>query len=298
MRPRGGLGSLCWALAWLWLVGCASTPQPMAASAPGAQTRAAPAASARALPAAGDQPGVAVGVHGAVASAEGHASQAGLDVLKAGGNAVDAAIAVAFALAVTHPSAGNIGGGGFMLVHWQGRQDAAIDYREVAPLSATRDMFLDAKAAPTKASIVGPLAAGIPGTVAGLELVHARYGSRPWAELVAPAIALARDGHALDASHAESMQRAAGQMRELGFEASARAYLGPDGQPIPAGGSWKQPELAATLARIANDGPRGFYTGKLATELVERMRQKLNSGELGKDSLKLADRLIDDLLDR
>ncbi len=208
-----------------------------------------------------------------MASAETHASEVGLNVLKAGGNAVDAAVAIAFALAVTHPSAGNLGGGGFMIVHQTNGQQVAIDYREVAPSKASRGMYLDTQGKVTQASVIGPLAAGIPGTVAGLELAHARFGSKPWAELIAPAIALARDGHVLEASHAESMQQAAQKMRELGFESSARLYLGPDGQPIAAGGTWRQPELAATLTTIANEGPRAFYTGALASTIATRMQE-------------------------
>lgn len=246
------------------------------AEAPPAQTPAQTSAEApsvgRSLPEAGDKPGVAVGTHGAVASAEANATNAGLAVLKSGGNAVDAAIAVAFALAVTHPSAGNIGGGGFMLVHFAKGGDVAIDYREVAPLGATRSMFVDSAGKLTKASVVGPLAAGVPGTVAGLELAHQRFGSKPWADLVAPAIALAREGHALDQSHADDMQKAAGQMKDAGFADTARLYLGADGQPIPAGGVWKQPELAATLQTIASEGARAFYTGALASTIAAKMQ--------------------------
>lgn len=258
------------ALACVFLAGCAG----QAAQAPSVQepARTAAPAVARSVPAGGDKPGVAVGIHGAVASAERNASEAGVAVLKAGGNAVDAAIAVAFALAVTHPSAGNIGGGGFMVVHLATGENAAIDYREVAPLAATRSMYLDAAGNLTKASVEGPLAAGIPGTVAGLELAHARFGTKPWAELVGPAIKLARDGHTLDESHADDMQRSAAKMRELGFEESARLYLGLDGQPIAAGGVWRQPELAATLQVIASEGPRAFYKGQLSTAIATRMR--------------------------
>ncbi|HKU36954.1 MAG TPA: gamma-glutamyltransferase [Polyangiales bacterium] len=266
--------SLRLVFAFVWLSGCAtSAPLPVSAPAQPAPVARAAQAPARGVPAASDQPGVAVGANGAVASAESHASEAGIAVLKAGGNAVDAAIAVAFALAVTHPSAGNIGGGGFMVVQLADGQRTAIDYREVAPLAATRDMYLDASGNPTKASVIGPLAAGVPGTVAGLELAHARFGSRPWAELVAPAVALARDGHAIDASHAESMQAAVKQMQELGFADSARVYLAADGQPIPAGGIWKQPELAATLQRIGQHGATAFYSGPLSQEIVQRMQQ-------------------------
>jgi gamma-glutamyltranspeptidase/glutathione hydrolase len=225
----------------------------------------------RQLPAAGDGPGVAVGTHGAVASAESHASQVGLDVLKAGGNAVDAAIAVAFALAVTHPSAGNLGGGGFMLLRTAAGESVAIDYRETAPLAASRDMYLDEHGEMTKASVLGARAAGIPGTVAGLELAHARFGTKPWAELLAPAIALARDGHALEANHAQDMAEAVEKMRAAGFESSARVYLSARGAPIAAGEVWKQPDLARTLAEISVTA-RAFYQGPLAERIVKQMQ--------------------------
>jgi gamma-glutamyltranspeptidase/glutathione hydrolase len=192
-------------------------------------------------------------------------------VLRAGGNAVDAAIAVAFALAVTHPSAGNLGGGGFMVLRTAAGESFAIDYRETAPLAATRDMYLDAHGEMTKASVVGARAAGIPGTVAGLELAHARFGTRPWAELVAPAIALARDGHAVDADHAQAMTEAVERMRSAGFEASARVYLDEHAAAIVAGGTWKQPELAGSLDQIAAN-PRTFYEGALAERMVAQLR--------------------------
>src|ERR1043165_9001750 len=152
--------------------------------------------------------------HGVVVSREKHASQAGLRILKSGGNAVDAAVAVGFALAVTHPSAGNIGGGGFMLVRLADGRVAAIDYREGAPGKATRDMYLDAKGEPGPERLAGPKAAGIPGTVAGLALAHEKFGTRPWAELVAPAIALAKDGHVLDSWHAADLKSAIERMTE------------------------------------------------------------------------------------
>ena len=154
------------------------------------------------LAAADGQPGVATGRRGAVASAEANASDVGLAILKRGGNAVDAAVAVAFALGVTHPTAGNIGGGGFMVIRLPDGTSTAIDYREMAPRAATRDMYLDAGGKPTPDSRLGPRAAGIPGVVRGLEYAHRKYGRLPWRELVRPAIALARDGVELDAFHA------------------------------------------------------------------------------------------------
>ncbi|HEX7479441.1 MAG TPA: gamma-glutamyltransferase [Polyangiales bacterium] len=268
---------LIYALA-LCLAACAgSRPAALAAAHPtpsAAATTPHAAGKRRGLPALGANiEGVAVGIHGAVASAEPHASLVGLEVLRAGGNAVDAAIAVAFALAVTHPSAGNLGGGGFMLVRMHDGQAVAIDYRETAPGAATRDMYLDASGKLTRQSLVGARAAGVAGTVAGLGLAHARFGTRPWAQLVSPAVALARDGHAVDAFHAELLAKAVTRMREAGLPASAAHYLAPDAQPIRAGDVWRQPELARTLAYLAEHGPRSFYAGELADKLAASVRQ-------------------------
>jgi gamma-glutamyltranspeptidase/glutathione hydrolase len=210
-------------------------------------------------------------VHGAVSSAEAQASEAGLAVLRRGGNAVDAAIATALALAVTHPSAGNLGGGGFMVVRMADGRTLAIDYRETAPGAASRDMFLDAQGNTTRGSLDGAKAAGIPGTVAGLALARERFGTRPWAELVAPAIALARDGHTLDSFHAEDLKLGAERMLKLGDRASAAHYLRADGTNYADGDLWKQPDLARTLERVAAD-PRAFYEGPLGTELAEKVR--------------------------
>jgi gamma-glutamyltranspeptidase / glutathione hydrolase len=217
-------------------------------------------------------PGVAVGIHGAVSSAEEHASRVGLSILKRGGNAIDAAVAVAFALAVTHPTAGNIGGGGFMLVRLADGSATAIDYRETAPLAATADMFLDPAGNLTGDSVVGPRAAGIPGTVAGLALAHRRFGTLPWADLLADAIRLSREGHVPDAFHLESMADAARSMREAGFAETARLYSAPDGAALAAGQVWQQAELAGTLEAIAEHGPSAFYEGPLAERIVSAMR--------------------------
>ena len=192
LQPRGP----AFALGLLLLIATAAC-SPAARSATDSAAHSVPAATTadtRATLPAYDPavPGVAVGIHGAVSSAEGHASQVGLSILKRGGNAIDAAVAVAFALAVTHPTAGNIGGGGFMLVRLADGRATAIDYRETAPLAARADMFLDPAGNLTKDSVVGPRAAGVPGTVAGLALAHRRFGKLPWAELVADAIRLAR----------------------------------------------------------------------------------------------------------
>jgi gamma-glutamyltranspeptidase/glutathione hydrolase len=245
-------------------------PAPIAADpAPPAVVEPAP------LPQAAPQllPGVAEGSSGAVSSAEAHASRVGLEVLKRGGHAVDAAIAVAFALAVTHPSAGNLGGGGFMIVRTRAGESTAIDFREIAPRAATKTMYLDKKGELTKDSVLGAKAAGIAGTVAGLEVAHERFGKLAWRELVAPAVALARDGHVLDASHAGTMAAAAGEMRAAGFIDSAVIYEGEGGRALAAGETWKQPELAATLAIIADKGPRSFYEGPLADRIVAGVKK-------------------------
>lgn len=217
-------------------------------------------------------PGTAVGVHGAVSSAEQNASAAGIDVLKRGGNAVDAAVAVAFALAVTHPSAGNLGGGGFMVVRMADGRTTSIDYRETAPAAATRSMYLDAKGKLTRDSVIGPRAAGIPGTVAGLALAHEKFGSLPWRELVQPAVRLATEGHTIDAHHASGMERAVRRMTDEGFPQSARYYSDDSGAPLREGALWQQPELGATLTLIADQGADGFYRGDFGSALAERVK--------------------------
>ena len=178
---------------------------------------------------------------GAVASPEPLASQVGAAVLRRGGNAVDAAIAVGFAIAVTFPSAGNLGGGGFMLIHLEGgHDDVAIDYRETAPAAATRDMFLDGRGRVVEGlSTTSHKASGVPGTVAGLWMAHQRYGSLPWRELVQPAIDLARAERVYDPK-------------------------------VPAA---SQKQLAATLERIAEQGRDGFYAGETARLIAEEMRR-------------------------
>lgn len=251
---------------WLVVGACASAPQTQ---------RVDPQARSieRKLPAdhANPQPGVAVGTHAAVASAEPQATAVALSVLQSGGNAIDAAVSLAFALAVTHPTAGNLGGGGFLVLRNADGQSITIDYRETAPASATRDMYLDANGQLTQDSLLGAGAAGIPGTVAGMKLAHERYGSKPWAELLAPAIALAREGHVIDAPHAETLARAVEAMHKAGFHSSARYYESSEGKPIGAGERWVQPELAQTLSEIATD-PNSFYTGALAKKLIAQMQ--------------------------
>ncbi|MEB3195952.1 MAG: gamma-glutamyltransferase [Candidatus Sericytochromatia bacterium] len=203
---------------------------------------------------------------GAVACVSAIASQVGVEVLKRGGNAVDAAIAVGFALAVVYPEAGNLGGGGFMLVHAPGGGQSALDYRETAPAAARPDMFLDRLGNATSASQVGVRAVGVPGTVAGFEAAHRRYGKRPWADLVAPAIRLARDGFIVNEYLSGSFYRA--QDLLMRFPESRRVFL-PEGLTPKAGERFRQPDLAVTLQRIARQGARGFYSGPTAQAIAQ-----------------------------
>ncbi len=238
--------------------------------------------------------GYAVGTHGAVTSAEANASDIGLAILKKGGNAVDAAIAVGFALGVTHPTAGNIGGGGFMVVRLPDASAHALDYREMAPGAASRDMYLDAKGDVTSDSRLGPRAAGIPGVVAGFARAHQLWGTMPWADLVTPAVALARDGWILDRFHAEDLAWGSKRMRAYLDELKARkpaaadkprhqkliaaveqtlaTFQKPDGSDYTEGERWQQPALAATLEKIATRGPEAFYKGPLAKTMATEVQ--------------------------
>jgi len=212
---------------------------------------------------------VAVGDSGMVVSAAPLATEVGVRVLRAGGNAVDAAVAVAFALSVVYPTAGNIGGGGFLLAR-MGGTSSAVDFREVAPLAATRDMYLDSTGEVTDASLTGALAAGVPGSVAGLWAAHQKLGSRPWRELLQPAIDLADSGFAADAAFSEDLS---GEWPRLALFPSSVALFGSHGNPWPEGATWKSPELARTLRLIAEKGPRGFYEGETAQRIVTQMKQ-------------------------
>jgi gamma-glutamyltranspeptidase/glutathione hydrolase len=210
--------------------------------------------------------------HGMVASTSEIASQVGADIMKKGGNAVDAAVAVALALAVTWPSAGNLGGGGFMLIRDADGTAEALDYRERAPAAATRDMYLDAKGDLIKgASTEGYRAVGVPGTVAGLALAHKRHGHLPWAQLVEPAERLARDGFTANYYFARTLRGKTSRERLSKFPESRRLFLG-DGKPVAEGERFVQPELARTLDRIRLHGADGFYRGETARLLVEEMK--------------------------
>ncbi len=202
----------------------------------------------------------------AVVMPDTYGAQVAEDILRAGGNAVDAAIASGLALAVTYPEAGNIGGGGFMLIHMNGEQ-SFLDYREKAPLAAHRDMYLDEDGNVIKrASLVGHLAVGVPGTVAGFWEAHRRYGTLPWKDLVMPSVKLAEDGFVV----ADSLGSGMLTMGAWFFgKTNFNKYFG----GMQAGEVFRQPELAATLRRIANEGPDDFYRGKTAELIVAEMQR-------------------------
>ena len=205
-----------------------------------------------------------------VAAEDRHAAEAGEAVLVAGGNAADAAVATAFALAVAHPSAGNLAGGGFAVIHVKSGVDAALDFRETAPGAATPDMYLDGSGSPTKESLIGDKAVGVPGSVAGLWALHEKYGRLKWADLLAPAIKLAKDGFTVDEHLHEGLVWIAG--RRAKQIANAPLWW-PNGKPRDVGELVKNPELAATLERIAAKGKDGFYTGETADAIVAEMKR-------------------------
>ena len=211
--------------------------------------------------------------HGMVSSQEKRATRVGVEVLKGGGNAVDAAVAVGFALAVTLPKAGNLGGGGFMLVHRAGRETVALDFRETAPAGATRDMFLGPDGAPDpKLSRDSGRSVGVPGTVAGLALALDRYGSGRFslADLVTPAERLARDGIPVEDDLADSLPGAAGR---LGRFPASRAVFFEGDAPVARGGMLRQPDLARTLAAIGQGGPDDFYRGETARRIAAAVQE-------------------------
>jgi gamma-glutamyltranspeptidase/glutathione hydrolase len=195
------------------------------------------------------------------------ASRVGLEVLRRGGNAVDAAVAIGFALAVVHPEAGNIGGGGFMIIRSREGQVLALDYRETAPSRARRDMY---RAADSEASVTGHLAAGIPGAVAGMVEAHRRLGRLPFSELIDPAIRLAQDGFVVDSYR--SLSIAEDSARLARFPGSRSVYL-PGGHPPAPGSIWRQPDLGATLRAIRDSGVAGFYGGRVADLIVAEMER-------------------------
>ncbi|WP_065756366.1 gamma-glutamyltransferase [Bradyrhizobium paxllaeri] len=224
--------------------------------------------------------------HGMVVAQERLAAQVGADVLKQGGNAIDAAVATGFVLAVTYPRAGNIGGGGFMVIHSAARnEDAAIDYRETAPGAATRDMFLGPDGKPdTDKSRNSALGIGVPGTVAGLALALEKYGSGRFtlAQILKPAIELARDGFVVTDDTADTLPDMYRRMAR--WQDSARTFSRNDGTALREGDRLIQAELATTLSAIAERGPRGFYQGPVAEKLAKAIRDA--GGIMTVDDLK------------
>ena len=211
------------------------------------------------------------GRNGMVASSEPLASHAGVEILQAGGNAVDAAVAVGFALAVTFPQAGNLGGGGFMLIRTASGDSIVVDYREQAPGAATREMYQDAQGHVIPgASTVGARAAGIPGTVMGLAMAEEKYGHLGLARVMAPAIRLARNGFPVSDSLAQNIRSERALLQK--FDGSRRIFLH-GGRLYESGAIFRQPDLARTLLAIAKHGPRGFYSGAPARAIVATMQK-------------------------
>jgi len=194
---------------------------------------------------------------------------AGLRIMEDGGNAVDAAVGISFVLAVVNPEAGNIGGGGFMVIRLADGDTYSLDYRERAPAAATRDMYLDDRGAPTLRSLRGHSAAGVPGSVMGLWEAHQRFGTIEWPVLLEPAIELAQ-GFEVSERLASSLARAQSSLED--FYATREAFL-PGGAPPAIGAIFRQPDLAKTLSRVRDNGPGGFYTGVTADLIVDEMRR-------------------------
>jgi len=219
--------------------------------------------------------------HGMVVTVEPHATEVGVKVLEAGGNAVDAAVAVGFALAVTHPGAGNLGGGGFMLLRMADGRTTFIDFRERAPLAATRDMYVDASGKATRESMIGYRASGVPGTVRGMEYAWQKFGSKNWNELVAPAAELASKGYAITDAEATSMQSAARGLSA--YPDSNRIFLR-GGKYYEMDETFVQADLGRVLDRIARHGAKDFYEGETATILAND--QKEHGGLITLEDLK------------
>jgi gamma-glutamyltranspeptidase/glutathione hydrolase len=218
--------------------------------------------------------------HAMVVTTEPLATEVGVAVLKRGGNAIDAAVAVGFALAVTYPYAGNLGGGGFMLIRLADGRTTFIDFRERAPGKSSHDMYLDAAGKPTHDSVEGWRASGVPGTVRGLELAHEKYGRQKWADLVQPAIGLASKGFPAPYSLVESL-RSSGN---LATSPESKSIFLKNGAYYDVGETFAQPELARTLERIAKSGARDFYEGETAHRLAEEMAK--HGGLITLDDLK------------
>ena len=223
------------------------------------------------------------GRYGMVATTDRVASEVGAEILRRGGSAIDAAVATHFALALVNPEAGNIGGGGFMVLRTATGETAALDFREKAPLRATRNMYLDKRGEVTDRSRIGHLAAGVPGSVAGMWEAHRRFGSLPWRELIQPAVSLA-EGIVVHDRLAESLQRFE---RELQRYPATSSSLLANGRAPRVGDPLRQLDLAETLARIRDSGKDGFYRGKTADLIEADMRR--HGGIISREDLRAYD---------
>lgn len=233
------------------------------------------------LPPAGVLGGEVCSRGGMVVTASSPATAVGVEILERGGNAIDAAVAVGFALAVTYPEAGNIGGGGFFLARFETGKSAFIDFRERSPRAASRDMYLDSLGNVIEnMSTLGGMASGVPGTVAGLHEAHRLYGSLPWRDLFAPAVSLARNGFPVSESLASSLIEL--QPFKERFPGLVQ-FMRSDGSPLRGGDTLRQELLARTLERIADGGPEAFYRGAIAEEIVSEMRS--SGGIVSKEDL-------------
>ena len=282
-----------WTMAALFVAACSRGPQPGTAPAPSAAPSDAAAvrpfnpvhareAARRSFPAGWRfDPGAdaTFAEKAMVVSVSKYASEAGVEILKAGGNAVDAAVATGFALAVTSPSNGNIGGGGFMTIRLADGRSATLDYREMAPAAATRDMYLGPDGKLTNKSTVGHLASGVPGSVAGMVEALSKYGTMPLARVMEPAIRMARDGFIADSNFTRG-----GNCSRLIAQFEGKNLFCPGGMAVPVGALFKQPDLARTLGAIAAQGPRAFYEGWIADSLVAE--EKRGGGIITRSDLK------------
>ena len=221
--------------------------------------------------------------NGIVTSASRLASDVGVDILKQGGNAVDAAVATAFAMAVTWPTAGNIGGGGFLVYHGEDGHATTFDFREKAPLASTERMYVGADGLSTNEQHRGFLSVGVPGTVAGLYQAHQKHGTLPWSMLVNPAVQLARNGIPVTWSLYSGFRNNQAFWEQ--FPSSAEVFLKADGSPYQLGDTWKQPDLARTLERIRDEGRDGFYRGENARMLAAFMQA--NGGLISEQDLAM-----------
>lgn len=237
------------------------------------------------------QPDVARSTGGMIVADDALAAQAGLEILSRGGNAVDAAVAVAFALAVTHPQAGNIGGGGFMLIRKANGETFFIDYREVAPATATAEMYIGADGA-VSGSRDGWRSSGVPGTVAGLEFARKNHGTQPWDKLINRAIELADKGFLVSPRLSEDIQES---VAKLNRNAETRDIFLRKGKPLQPGDKLKQKDLARTLKTIAQGGARAFYQGSIATALESEMKRNgglITRGDLAAYQVKVREPLV------